>query len=118
MTHQRLLPYLSLVIGLTAVLSAHAEPSRPVTRFVDHFQVAGAPKYAVFVSYFDGLAATPATLDYDLSRLKDNASGIRVFPNWWSWNSNVGLGLSDACNACYFTNTTLFAPDGSVRAPG
>ncbi|HEY4526016.1 MAG TPA: hypothetical protein VJL32_02895, partial [Candidatus Paceibacterota bacterium] len=48
------------------------------------FSFFGQSKFMVFVSYFDALRATDATLDSDFAYFKSKGvSGVRIFPNWW-----------------------------------
>ncbi|MDP3697732.1 MAG: pilin [Candidatus Taylorbacteria bacterium] len=49
----------------------------------DRFTLNGTPQFLLFVSYFDAMDASDATLDSDLSRLRSlGFNGIRIWPTW------------------------------------
>ena len=49
------------------------------------FTVDGAPRFLVFISYFDGVRRVAGGVPEDLDYLKTKVDGIRVFPNWWEY---------------------------------
>src|SRR4051812_27342824 len=87
---------LVLFLALTALCGVPARPAaQPPPHSVaialagDHFQVeydnsgVKQAKFLTFISYFDGLRASPAVLAEDLDYIKSiGFDGIRVLPNW------------------------------------
>ena len=70
--------------------------------------VNGKPRFAVFVSYFDVMRASPATLEQDFALLSSKGvDGIRVFPLWIRF---AGLPSSQKPEA------TLLDSDGRIRS--
>lgn len=68
------------------------------------FSVDGAPRFLVFVSYFDGVRRVHGGVQADLDYLKTRADGIRVFPNWWEYACPPRSG-----------SDTLFDLQGQIR---
>ena len=87
---------------------ARADSPKPVLTIVgDRFAVNGEPRFLVFISYFDALRASSATLEKDFQYLRDSGfDGIRVFPNWWDERIETG-----------FPSDTLLDGHGQLR-PG
>jgi hypothetical protein len=70
--------------------------------------VNGKPRFAVFVSYFDVMRASPPTLEQDFALLASKGvDGIRVFPLWIRF---AGLPSSQKPEA------TLLDSDGRIRS--
>jgi hypothetical protein len=69
------------------ILSAAAVASAAPRLGIDgaRFTVDGAPRFLVFVSYFDGVRRVHGGIEPDLDYLKTRVDGIRVFPNWWDY---------------------------------
>jgi hypothetical protein len=90
------------VLFLVSSVSAAAAPRLGVegTRFT----VDGAPRFLVFISYFDGIRRVPSGVQDDLEYLKTRVDGIRVFPNWWVYACPPRSGAD-----------TLFDLQGEVR---
>ena len=86
-----------LAVVLSATLLAFAAPppgARPQHGPVlaidgDRFTVDGAARFLIFISYFDGLRASPSARDRDLTWLRGSVSGVRVFANWHHWCSGA-----------------------------
>jgi hypothetical protein len=79
-----LLVSLSLNLGV-----ARAEPVLGVSG--DKFTVNGVPKFLLFVSYFDGLRASNASIEQDFQYFQSNGiDGVRIFPNWWLCAASCG----------------------------
>jgi hypothetical protein len=68
----------------------------------NYFLVNGQPKFLVFISYFDALDSANPRADFQYFRAI-GIDGIRVFPNWWTWNNGT------------FAGDTLMRPDGSLE---
>jgi hypothetical protein len=90
------------VLILSAAVAGNAAPRLGIegTRFT----VDGAPRFLVFVSYFDGVRRVRGGIEDDLDYLKTRVDGIRVFPNWWEY----------ACPPRSGTDT-LFDLQGEIR---
>jgi hypothetical protein len=57
--------------------------AQTLARRGDRFTVDGVPKFLLFVSYFDAMHATAATLDSDFAYIKQKGfDGVRILPNW------------------------------------
>src|SRR4029079_17016081 len=66
--------------------------------------VDGAPRFLVFVSYFDGVRRVRGGVGDDLDYLKTRVDGIRCFPNWWDYACPPRSGAD-----------TLFDLQGEIR---
>jgi hypothetical protein len=89
------------LILFTAV-AAGAAPRLGITG--TQFTVDGAPRFLVFISYFDGVRRVAGGAQPDLDYLKTRVDGIRVFPNWWEYACPPRSG-----------NDTLFDLQGGIR---
>jgi hypothetical protein len=70
----------------------------------NRFTVDGTPRFLVFVSYFDAMDVPDANAIADFDQLRAwGVDGIRIFPNWWTWQPFT------------FAGDTIIAPDGSIR---
>jgi hypothetical protein len=107
----RLVAMIVVVMAVTRLL-ASPPPPPPSPSFAihgDRFQVNGQDTFLIFVSYFDAMRANAATLNADLTYIRDtlHLDGIRIFPNWWD----------DTCaqRRC-FQRDTLMSAGESLRA--
>jgi hypothetical protein len=108
---------ISGAIVLTAALAVQTAPPAPAGAPVlgvsgAQFTVNGAPKFLLFVSYFDALrranhgGTNAGDLDTDFKYIKSRGfDGIRIFPNWHHYLS--GARADD---------DGLFTNRGSIRA--
>jgi hypothetical protein len=71
------------------------------------FTVDGAPRFLIFISYFDGVRRVASGVQGDLDYLKTKVDGIRVFPNWWEYSCPPRSG-----------GDTLFDLQGDIRPAG
>ena len=63
----------------------------------ERFALDGAPKFLIFVSYFDGLRADPRSRDADLDFFQRHGiSGVRIFPNWSHYGCPAKRGDDDS----------------------
>jgi hypothetical protein len=90
-----------MLILFSAVV-ATAAPRLGIER--TRFTVDGAPRFLVFVSYFDGVRRVHDGVQPDLDYLKTRVDGIRVFPNWWEYACPPRSG-----------SDTLFDLQGEIR---
>lgn len=103
---------LALLAGLVAPVAARAESSLVLGIQGDHFTVNGAPKFLVFVSYFDALDVRAADLETDLTYLKQQGiDGIRIFIDWRTQTSRETSPMADWSCA----GDTVIDPDGNLR---
>jgi hypothetical protein len=79
----------------------------------DHFTLDGAPKFLLFISYFDAMrrlndgSGSDEEIDGDLDYFKDQGfDGIRIFPNWWQYGCGGNVRASD----------TLFTGGATLRS--
>jgi hypothetical protein len=73
------------------------------------FTVNGAPRFLLFISYFDAVRASDAVLDADFAWLRRHGiDGVRIFPNWWRCADVRRCGGHPGPD-------TLMAPDGRIR---
>jgi len=93
------------VLVLCAVAATNATPRLGIDGA--RFTVDGAPRFLVFLSYFDGVRRARAGGHEDLEYLKTKVDGIRVFPNWWEYGC-PGRSADD----------TLFDLQGAIRPGG
>jgi len=85
---------------------AKAQTSLAVGMNGDRFTVNGVEQFLLFISYFDGLGASQATLDSDFAALKSRGfGGIRVLIDWPCTGGCSGSGAF-----------RLFNPDGSYQS--
>lgn len=98
------------VIALSTTPRANG-PAAPAFGIAgDRFTIDGAPRFLLFVSYFDAMrrakAAAPAgSLDEDFEYIRRQGfDGIRMFPNWYHYAS--GARADD---------DALFTKEGSIR---
>jgi hypothetical protein len=92
-----------------ALLTRLAAPAPVVELAIDGsmFSVNGQTKFLVFVSYFDALDSTPASLRSDFSALKKRGvDGVRIMPNWWAKTS------TESPNG--YSTRTIVSPAGSA----
>ncbi len=68
------------------------------------FTVDGTARFLTFASYFDALDAR--SLDADLDYLAARVDGVRIFANWWDYDS------SNACRLKFSPGTVITATDG------
>jgi hypothetical protein len=90
------------VLILSATVAASAAPHLGITGA--QFTVDGAPRFLVFLSYFDGVRRVAGGVQEDLDYLKTKVDGIRVFPNWWEYACPPRSG-----------DDTLFDLQGDIR---
>jgi hypothetical protein len=86
-------PQLIVSVPLLLVLSASSMNGQTLAVQGNHFTVGGAPKFLLFISYFDAMRreasgdANPLNTDFALFTTTVNGvpqvDGIRIFPNWW-----------------------------------
>jgi hypothetical protein len=63
----------------------------------DRFALDGAPRFLIFVSYFDALRADPRSRDADLDFFQRHGiSGVRIFPNWSHYGCPAKRGDDDS----------------------
>lgn len=80
-------------------------PARELAVAEGKFTVDGTARYLVFISYFDALRATPASLESDFQYLRENGfDGVRIFPNWWDLRARKE-----------FPSDTLMDGEGNLR---
>jgi hypothetical protein len=71
------------------------------------FTVDGKAQFLVFVSYFDGLDVSDASLAADFAWLKSKkVDGVRVFPNWWNRSATANR----------YSESPLIKEDGALDA--
>jgi hypothetical protein len=90
------------VLILSATITIGAAPRLDIEGA--RFTVDGAPRFLVFISYFDGVRRVRGGVDDDLDYLKTRVDGIRVFPNWWDYACPPRSG-----------SDTLFDLQGEIR---
>src|SRR3954469_11457012 len=90
------------VLILFSAIAVSAAPRLDIKG--SRFTVDGAPRFLVFLSYFDGVRRVAGGLADDLDYLKTRVDGIRVFPNWWEYACPPRSG-----------NDTLFDLNGEIR---
>jgi hypothetical protein len=90
------------VLILVSSVAAAASPRLGIEGA--RFTVDGAPRFLVFMSYFDGVRRVPNGIGDDLDYLKTRVDGIRVFPNWWEYACPPRSG-----------GDTLFDLQGEIR---
>ncbi len=96
-----------LVIGLCLLaLEARPVPGQTITIRDDHFEVNGAPKFLLFISYFDAMRranVAGASLATDFAFFRGKVDGIRILVNW---------------NRCTPPNSCVAASDGLLDSNG
>ncbi len=77
-----------MLIGVLWLQAGAASAQLVLTTQFDQFLVNGRPKFLVFVSYFDAMRASDATLDSDFQYMRSKqVDGIRILPNWLDWGT-------------------------------
>ena len=78
------------------------------------FRVTGAPKFLLFISYFDAMRRSNyggynnGDLDTDFAYLKAHGyDGIRIFPNWWKYYCTTSPGTSKADDGLFTQTSSL-----------
>src|SRR5438045_656182 len=90
------------VLVLCAAVTASAAPRLGIDGV--RFTVDAAPRFLIFLSYFDGVRRVRAGGHEDLEYLQTKVDGIRVFPNWWDYGCPARSG-----------DDTLFDLQGAIR---
>src|SRR5437667_3018834 len=99
----------TLALALLFACAAHAAAAQALGVEGARLTIGGAPRFLLFVSYFDAMRRVHAgDIDTDLRYFKEHGyDGIRMFPNWWHYACEHRLGPADAARDGLFTTTIL-----------
>lgn len=88
----------ALLVAQTGAPAAAQTVHGPVLSIQgDRFALDGAPRFLIFVSYFDALRADPKSRDADLDFFQGHGiSGVRIFPNWSHYGCPSKRGDDDS----------------------
>jgi hypothetical protein len=92
-------------VALIAVAAWAQPPGQTLGTEGGRFTLDGRAHFLVFISYFDAMRTSLASLESDFRYLRTNGfDGIRIFPNWWDFRTGIR-----------FASDTLIDGNGHAR---
>src|SRR5690349_18925972 len=97
-----------LACAILVACAARAAEAQTLGVDGDRLAIGGAPRFLLFVSYFDAMRRFHAgDVDTDLRYVREHGyDGIRMFANWWRYTCDHPLGPNDAGRDGLLTTTS------------